>query len=455
MQAVRQDSIINMMKDREYSEVEIAYECMQMAAPWQYYILPEDVAKLNFIATSIRYAGAVEKKLNAIKIIMEKNGFKRLAGGTNRIIFRCLEDPTIVAKVAIDRVGLSDNPDEMKYQHLLKPFCAKMFQITPCGTVGFAERVQAIKNRDEFAIIAPDVFDILDSLLGKYVMDDVGTKYFLNWGVTDRGPVLLDYPYVYELDETKLICKKETPYGPCMGFIDYDDGYNHLICQRCGKQYNAVDLKKNRTFNEIVKSKGGLFPMKTALLKNGKVIATNDTTDVIKSMPRNTSPISNKPVVKVTLTKGDVVVAKSTDIVDKKPVDIYQKAPIEPAVKASLSRGDEEVASNHKEDTAPVEEEVTVEAVEEQPEEVLEGSSFKDDSESEEISVAVSETEEPPSEMKSYYIEPPEEKADKEEYEQAVINDDEVIVSGKITGNMIFNDESIEDFSRGNFIPKE
>ena len=76
MQAARQDSIIDMMMDREYSEAEIAYECMTMLAPWQYYILPEDVAKLNFIATSIRYAGAVEKKLNAIKVIMEKNGFQ-------------------------------------------------------------------------------------------------------------------------------------------------------------------------------------------------------------------------------------------------------------------------------------------------------------------------------------------------------------------------------------------
>ena len=58
-----------------------------------------------------------------------------------------------------------------------------MFYISPCGTVGFAERVLPIKNKKEFKEIAPDVFEILvNKILGKYVMEDVGTKYFMNYG---------------------------------------------------------------------------------------------------------------------------------------------------------------------------------------------------------------------------------------------------------------------------------
>lgn len=350
MQVQSRDNIISMMKaGNDVSDAELEYMLISMA-PWPCYIRPDDVARLNFIATSIRYAGAVEKKLAAIKQIMEYNGFKRFAGGTNRIIFRHLEDSSIVAKVAIDRVGLKDNPAEFNSQELIRPFCAKMIQITPCGTVGFAERVQPIKTKEEFSILAPDIFDVLDNLLGKYVMDDVGTKYFLNWGVTNRGPVLLDYPYIYRLDPNKLICKNMVLGRVCGGFIDYDDGYNHLTCQRCGKKYNAVDLNNYSQSNERVKTKGGItmIPMKTKLKKGNEVIATNDSSDIIKGIGKVTNN-KKEVVVKTTLKKGDTIIARS----DNSPIEkVVKPKPVEeePIVKTTLKKGDETITKNYNEE---------------------------------------------------------------------------------------------------------
>ena len=228
-----------------------------------------------------------------------------------------------------------------------------MFQVTPCGTVGFAERVQPIKNRAEFAIIAPDVFDVLDGLLGKYVMDDVGTQFFLNWGVTDRGPVLLDYPYIYECDPDKLFCNKEYPDGTvCHGFIDYDGGLNFLTCQRCGKRYNAVDLKKNRPTNHLVTFKGGLIPMKVRLLRNNKVIATNDSADLMvatNDLSESLHP-ANENLITATLRKGDKVIGTTKFI--PKPVEPKEEPKDDaPLIKATLHHNGEEIKNYETEDT--------------------------------------------------------------------------------------------------------
>lgn len=208
----------------------------------------EDIMQLNSIAKSKKLSSKPIEKLNMIKEIMGRRGFKRLSSGTNRIVFKYLEDQSIVIKVAYDSVGLSDNINELYNQNLIKPFCTKVFDVSPCGTVGMFERVRAIKNREEFASIAYDVYDIIvNEFVGKYVLADIGTKFFMNWGVRQNMfPVILDFPYIYELDGAKIYCNRPDPYseyGFCGGDIDYDNGFNHLICKKCGKTFLASELK--------------------------------------------------------------------------------------------------------------------------------------------------------------------------------------------------------------------
>ena len=349
MQEQIQDNVIDLLKMRrdEKTASERAFNELNIP-PWYYYIRPEEVDRLRYIATSIKYAGNAQLKLKAIREVMERNGFRKLGGGTNRVAYRHLEDTRFVAKVAIDRVGMGDNPAEFQNQAVLKPFCAKMFSVTPCGTVGFSERVLPIRNRMEFQSIASDVFDLLMQLIGDYVLEDVGNEYFLNWGITNRGPVLLDYPYVYELDPVKLFCNKIGPDGRvCGGFIDYDNGLNHLSCTRCGKRYKAIDFKKYRERNEVLKPKGGTIPMKVVMKKNGKIIATNDSADIIKSVNGNANPFTCKQenLLTVKLKKGDKVIASSEMVVREKKEELAE-APDLPAIKAKLKKGDTVVAAN-------------------------------------------------------------------------------------------------------------
>lgn len=246
--------------------------------PMQCYLTPQDVEALRKIATSLRLSGRIQVKYKMIDDIMRARGFRRFSRGTNRVVYSFLEDTRFVVKIALDKVGMQDNPREFENQKFLQPFVTKMFYVSPCGTVGFAERVKPIANIEEFKEIAEDVFYMLVcKILGEYVVEDCGNKYFKNYGIRPGcGPVLLDYPYVYKLDGNKLICNNELEDGSkCGGEIGYDDGINFLYCNKCGKKYLASDLKDNSIINKLIIDKGG-NKMKVCIMKGNKILASND-----------------------------------------------------------------------------------------------------------------------------------------------------------------------------------
>ena len=113
----------------------------------------------------------------------------------------------------------------------------------------------------------------------------------MNFGVRQNsngytfGPVIIDFPYVYELDGAKLKC--QTPLlnsftgmmEPCGGDIDYDAGFNRLICTKCGREYKAMDLAKetkdvkfeyDSKDDEFIKQ--FKYRIRARIVDNGKVI---------------------------------------------------------------------------------------------------------------------------------------------------------------------------------------
>ena len=255
-------------------------------------IPPADVERLRQIATSIKLNGNIVEKKKLINEIMVKNGFMRFHAGTNRVVYTHYELPDIVCKVAVDRVGMNDNPSEFRNQYYLKPFVTKCFDISPCGTVGIFERVQPINSIEEFAYIYEDTFDLITKvLIGKYVLEDIGSKFYNNYGIrVGFGVCLLDYPYMYKLDATKLVCNRpifpNTKEPVCGGEIDYDNGFNYLICRCCGKRYSAKDLEDKRK-EGLIKIKGGTNMLDVVVTVNGK-----------ETRPKRVSTTIQKPAPK-------------------------------------------------------------------------------------------------------------------------------------------------------------
>lgn len=269
------------------------YYFKKMTAPPLLSFLPyEAIAYLNSIATSIRYSGNINYKYEQIEKTVERYGFVQIGRGTNRVAYRHLEDPRYVLKVAVDDVGTRDNPREFINQDYLYPFVTKIFEVDPSGTVALVERVEPIRHRAEFESIADKVFELLRYwFTGKYVMEDIGSKYFMNWATRkfDGCPVLCDFPYMYELDYKKIRCQNITPEGPCNGIIDYDDGYNRLICPKCGAKYRAQELAKAVESKKIKIDKGErnmLTKQKivVSVVRNGEkksVTVNNNSTSVV------------------------------------------------------------------------------------------------------------------------------------------------------------------------------
>lgn len=289
----------------------------------------QDIYNLHKIATSRKLSSEPIQKFKMIKDIMEARGFKRLSAGTNRVVYKYMEDQRFVIKIAYDYVGLSDNLNELYNQNILKPFCAKVFEVTPDGVVGLFERVKPITNREQFAQISVDVFDIIiNRFLGKYILADFGSKFFMNWGVRKNAhPVILDFPYVYELDGAKLYCNRPdmtTESGFCGGEIDYDDGFNNLRCTKCGKTFLASELKlafENKNSDIIISQED--MNMIVNIYRGEKLIHSEDTSKQTTTYKkdkfgrRKETPLEYRQRKKRNQFQLDVVIERGTVEVKK------------------------------------------------------------------------------------------------------------------------------------------
>jgi len=272
--------ILNILYSKDRSPLEFHFDSLVMPT-MLCYLSPQDIQALYNIASSIKYSSKINLKYKEIDNIMVNRGFKKFHSGTNRIVYSYLEDRSFLVKIAIDRVGLRDNPDEFSNQFLLKPFVTRTFEVSPCGTIATVERVEPITSRQEFISIAGDVFDLLNKqILGEYILEDIGTNYFMNYGLRSGfGPVLLDYPYLFKLDGNKLYCNQVLETGHlCEGLIDYDAGFNNLICSKCGKRYLATELQKAKD-NKLIFMKGSNEINLNIKLKRGDKIVKDLTND--------------------------------------------------------------------------------------------------------------------------------------------------------------------------------
>lgn len=222
---------------------------MIQGPPLRSMITEADIQYLYNLIMDPKLNSNIPKKHKLISEFLRSKGFIKFGAGTNRLVFRYVNDSRILLKVAVDKVGLTDSLREYYNQEKLKPFVVKIFDVHPTGIVACVERVTPITSHKTFALLAEDYYTIMTKFfIGKYVMDDIGEKYFMNWGLrSEFGLVLLDYPYLYELDSNKLFCNARDRMNPmfmCGGEIDYDLGFNTLVCKKCGREYSAKYLAK-------------------------------------------------------------------------------------------------------------------------------------------------------------------------------------------------------------------
>lgn len=211
------------------------------------YFTQNDIAFIHKLATSPAMHCNVKEKYRLLGELMNRRGFSLIGGGTNRRAYVCNYDKRVVAKVATDNVGFTSNLKEYVNQNVLKPFCNKIFEVSPCGSLAIIENVIPIKDVSEFTKYSQEIFDILYFKIrnNNIAMDDIGTRSMKNWGYRSGfGPVLLDYPSMYVADPKKRLCKDILNGKLCSGTLDYDEGFNNIVCSECGRTYLASTLSK-------------------------------------------------------------------------------------------------------------------------------------------------------------------------------------------------------------------
>lgn len=260
--------------------------------PIRSYIGEEENYMLYVLATDPKYSSVTKaSKFDVYDAIMGARGFRRFHIGTNRIVYRHAFDPRFLIKIGLDAIGISDNLAEMRNQEILKPFIPKVFDVTPDGVIQMCERVYPFTKKEDYIENRYAIFDTIQCLLkgGRLLLEDIGTNFFMNWGYRPNfGPVVLDFPYVYvrNNDRMRCIAPKKDKSGLCNGLIDYDAGYNELICQECGQRYAAKDIGSDPRYlidRELAKQKISdkeAFIMNSVVfnvVKNGEVIDTKTT----------------------------------------------------------------------------------------------------------------------------------------------------------------------------------
>ena len=225
---------------------------------------------------------AFKKKFQKLDAIVKPKGFKRSGCGTNRVVYEPLDDnATFCIKIALDRAGSKNNPDEIVNQKYLKPFVAKCFDISQDGNVGIFERVVPIENLYQMWSVREDIYKIMETIVGRFIIDDFGTKAFKNWGLRKGfGPVLLDYADMYILDPKILYCTHTLNLDTteqCRGELDYDAGFNNIICLKCGGIHMASEFKDGRKKIALFSRKREIdMTMKIQIFKNGELYWDND-----------------------------------------------------------------------------------------------------------------------------------------------------------------------------------
>ena len=309
----RNNAILNMMYRGTTTIEDFNWDAMT-TVPILYLMTPQDIDYIKNLILSPRYSGNNKYKMEKIDEVMHFRGFSRFAG-TNRLVYVHPAAPNAVFKVAIDSVGINDNPAEFRNQNFLKPYCCKVFECTPCGTIASFEKVDRITTFEEFYTIADDYYYIIvNVILGKYVMDDIGIDYFMNVGIrVGCYPVLLDFPYLFELDGRKLECCNVLDDGRvCGGEIDYDGGFNKLVCKKCGRVYRARDLAKPPKEGGILLRQKGGRRMKLEITRGSKVVKTYDTTIERDYLSRNDRDVTNNRAAEVVLKHVEVKTKKVT-----------------------------------------------------------------------------------------------------------------------------------------------
>lgn len=265
------------------------------APPLSRWFTPQDVKFIEDMAISPMYTTHPKEKYHILDEFMKDRGFKTEIGGTNRRFYSSVEFPQFGAKLSTSIEGFKNNVDEFRVQHIVKPYCTKVYDVTQSGAIALDE-VGIRLDKHTIPDYGGQIFDIVDIVFKRrgIAMTDIGIATPKQWVLRRNfGPILCDFPSMVLLDPKKCYCTRMVKRGgmkvPCNGVIDFDIGFNKMECKVCGQKYEIKSLmatedvsKFNATYVCGNNRKGELHMSKVEIFRedeNGTIVEEQNMTE--------------------------------------------------------------------------------------------------------------------------------------------------------------------------------
>lgn len=190
------------------------------------------------------------------KLLKEYNvPYSSLGNGTNR--YGILVDGYAV-KIALDRMGKTDNKREFKYAKRLYPSVVKVYECLETGLLAVLEYI-TIFSLDDFYDNQQKMREILKEISQNFLIGDIGVNAdnYVNWGTRSDGSIaILDFAYIYSLSYQGFKCTCEDE-----GTIEFDNDYNFLKCPFCSRKWSFSDIRKRITKQDEINEIGDIMKL--------------------------------------------------------------------------------------------------------------------------------------------------------------------------------------------------
>lgn len=198
-------------------------------------------------------------KSDYVTELLEPLGFADLGLGTNILTMVHPVYPGVVFKIALDEYGVADNFNDCVLQDVV-PHYARVFARHPSSIVSVQQRY-IVMTQERMQMYYEQIISLLNKMKDYFLIADLSPDMFLNYGIDRNGDfVIIDGSDLYPLHQIKgkVRCKrivgehkKTGEFKYCEGKLKYTRDFKSLICEKCGREYNPLELRPRKDVDTL------------------------------------------------------------------------------------------------------------------------------------------------------------------------------------------------------------